>query len=311
MQRSFLAIIFFIFLFSNAHLYSQENLLTLKQQLDRLQREVNDLSKSVFSNGKNNVKQNNIVDDTTVNFSAIDMRIYDLEKDIKKLTMLLEELTFQFDEFSLTIDSLEKNINYQIKQITEQNLKSNLNNEKNLKTLNKPAKNENSLGTINITSDGDIDSLNDQEPDSETKKNLNKNEDTNKILSPDEQFQIILDLIRNKEYEKAKLALNIFIAENEANQLSGSAHYWLGKLFIFEKNHREAAIILLEGVQKYPSSIKASEMLLVLSDSLIEMNKNKEACKILDQLINDYPKSKSAKKVIIKQSEISCSDIFE
>ena len=111
--------------------------------------------------------------------------------------------------------------------------------------------------------------------------------------------------------EEAKLALNIFIAENESNQLSGSAHYWLGKLFIFEKNHREAAIILLEGVQKYPSSIKASEMLLVLSDSLIEMNKNKEACKILDQLINDYPKSKSAKKVIIKQSEISCSDIFE
>ena len=36
------------FILHNKPLFAEESMLTLKQQLDRLQREVNDLSKSVF-----------------------------------------------------------------------------------------------------------------------------------------------------------------------------------------------------------------------------------------------------------------------
>ena len=43
----FLTIIFFLLSFNS--LYAEESLLTLKQQLDRLQREVTDLSKLVYS----------------------------------------------------------------------------------------------------------------------------------------------------------------------------------------------------------------------------------------------------------------------
>ena len=74
------------FIFHNIPLFAEESMLTLKQQLDRLQREVNDLSKSVFrdSNQSNaNSKDNN--DSQTEKFAAIDMRIYDLEKVFKKL----------------------------------------------------------------------------------------------------------------------------------------------------------------------------------------------------------------------------------
>ena len=64
-------------------LFAEENLLTIKQQLDRMQREVNDLSKQVFkqSNNDNEAFQNND-SNQTLNFSSIDIRIYDLEKDI-------------------------------------------------------------------------------------------------------------------------------------------------------------------------------------------------------------------------------------
>ena len=91
MTRYFFLIVFLLFSFNS---FSNENLLTINQQLERLQREVSDLSKIVFSNNDNqSLNKNN---DLVTNLSAIDIRIYDLEKDIKRLNENFEELTFKF-----------------------------------------------------------------------------------------------------------------------------------------------------------------------------------------------------------------------
>ena len=94
-----------------------------------------------------------------------------------------------------------------------------------------------------------------------------------------------------------------FIADNPDNQLSGSAHYWLGELYILEKNYREAALIFAEGFQKFPDSIKAAEMLFKLSQSLYKVEKTTEACKTMEKLIIDFPKNKiipQTKKQIVE-----------
>ena len=59
-----LLFIFIYFIAINKPLLAEDNLLTLKQQLDRLQREVTDLSKSVFTNSKlNNDPATNVNND--------------------------------------------------------------------------------------------------------------------------------------------------------------------------------------------------------------------------------------------------------
>ena len=112
--------IFLIGLFLSNYAIANENLLTLKQQLDRLQRDVNDLSKSVYNktfepSNSSNQKQE------TINFSAIDIRIYDLEQDIKNLTLSFEELTFQFDDILNSLSSLEQNINFEKRDLLNYN----------------------------------------------------------------------------------------------------------------------------------------------------------------------------------------------
>jgi len=102
--------------------------------------------------------------------------------------------------------------------------------------------------------------------------------------------------------------LKNFIKNNEENQLSGSAHFWLGKIYIFESNFREAVFVLGDGVQKFPKSIKAPNMLLELSNSLFEMQKNEEACKTLSIINNDYSKNKIAQLAIKKKSEMGCDN---
>ena len=85
-----------IILFFSSYVYSNENELTINQQLERLQREVSDLSKEVFSNSSSQSSGTN--NDFVKNLSAIDLRIYDIENDIKNLTSNLEELYFQLDD---------------------------------------------------------------------------------------------------------------------------------------------------------------------------------------------------------------------
>ena len=157
--------------------------------------------------------------------------------------------------------------------------------------------NENSLGSLKITSQNTI-----EENNFEIIENSNEKKD----LSPEDQFQLAFDYIRNKEWEQAKNSLEIFIEKNSNNQLSGSAYYWLGELYILEKKYRDAALFFAEGYQKFPESIKAPDMLFKLSLSLFEVNKKDEGCKTLEKLLLDFPKNKLATKTKKLISESGC-----
>ena len=80
-----------LFLFFSSFVYSNESELTITQQLERLQREVSDLSKEVFSNPTN--LSNGTNNDFVKNLSAIDLRIYEIENDIKNLPKADEKRT--------------------------------------------------------------------------------------------------------------------------------------------------------------------------------------------------------------------------
>ena len=95
-----------------------------------------------------------------------------------------------------------------------------------------------------------------------------------------------------KNYDESKKILENFILIFPENQLSGSAHFWLGKIYLFESNYRKAAIVFGEGVQKFPKSIKAAEMYYELAKSLKEMDKIPEACKTLSLIEENYKGNK-------------------
>ena len=102
-------IITILILFSSSHVFSNESELTISQQLERLQREVSDLSKEVFSNSSSqSVGSNN---DFVKNLSAIDLRIYEIENDIKNLYSNLEDLSFQFDDIFEKLENFELILN--------------------------------------------------------------------------------------------------------------------------------------------------------------------------------------------------------
>ena len=300
-------IIFSLFLFFCSFVNAEDSLLTLKQQLDRLQREVNDLSKSVFTSKRDNYEQQEITDDSTnaIDLTAFDLRIYDLEKDIKKLNNSFEELIFQIDD----LNQLYKELNIDLSTLSlkiENSIKKNSLEEEideNNTLSNSEIKEENTLGSLVINSKD----LSESESTS-SNQNIKKSEDESlSNLSPEDQFQLAFDLLRNQRFEEAKDSFLLFIEENTDNTLSGTAHYWLGEIYLLKKEYREAALILAEGYQKFPQSIKAPDMLYKLSESLVLIDKKNDACSTLIKLDKEYPNNKLKSKVAKKVSELNCS----
>ena len=298
-------ILFFCFFCFNSFKIQAEDALTMKQQLDRIMEELKDLNKAVFNKSFDN---DQIYTTDTSNdaerFTSIDIRIYDLEKDIKNLTLQFEEILFKLDDISDDMNSLELDLFTELEKIKiVQKEDFNKNNEiENTKDLS--VKEENILGKIVISDNNNITS--NTSPSSSSDNEEGNNNSINN-LTPEEQLQLGIDQLRKKNYNESKKILSNFIDNFPDNKLSGSAHFWLGKIYLFEEDFRNAAIVFGEGVQKFPKSIKSAEMYYELARSLKEMDKSVEACKTLSLLEKNYKDSKFVKDPEKIRDQLNCT----
>ena len=282
-----------------------EDALTIKQQLDRIMEEVKDLNKAVFNKSFDNEKLNSLDESIDAErFTSIDIRIYDLEKDIKNLTLQFEEILFKLDDISNDMVDFESKLISKFEKSNIEPIKENIENNKAATDEDLEIEEKNTLGKIVISDDN---TKNVKEPSKlnvEKEKNSLLQEVSN--LKPEEQMQYALDQMMKKNYNDSKNILNHFIENFPENQLSGSAHFWLGKIYLFETNYRKAAIVFGEGVQKFPNSIKAPEMYYELAKSLKEMDKIPESCKTLTLLEQNYEGIKFTKDPEKIKDKLNC-----
>ncbi|PPR42981.1 MAG: hypothetical protein CFH21_00950, partial [Alphaproteobacteria bacterium MarineAlpha5_Bin11] len=172
-----------------------ENIENVLQSLERLEKNVIDLQKRVYS-GDNNfeITADNNLDG---NFAAFDMRIRDLENEIKYLNTYVEE-------YIIRIDELNEKLNDLLLQ-QSQNLINNNIEKNNLESQSETENQDQSLGTLSITNE------------SSTEQSVELQEVKDKLLpdvSPEEQFQYAFDFLRAQQLDEAKIALKEFININ-------------------------------------------------------------------------------------------------
>jgi len=302
-----ISIISTLCLLSSFNLHA-ENSLTFKQQLDRLNEEVKDLNKAVFNRSfEKKDFDSNKKDNDAKRFTSIDIRFYDLEKDIKNLTLQFEEIAIKIEDLSNVIKSLEDDINAKFKKIQTITKTHNFeeNEELNLQTLK--VKESNTLGTL-VMSDNNQEKSNTESKNLVDENQKQKTETELNNLPPEKLLQFALNQMMKKNYDYSKKILQDFIIRFPQNQLSGSAHFWLGKIYLFQSNYRDAAIVFGEGVQKFPKSIKAAEMYYEMAKSLKEMDKIPEACKTLSLLNKNYKGNKFTKDPERIKNKMNCEN---
>ncbi len=300
-MKKILSLLYFIIIFNFAA-YGEETLLDVKQQLERINRDITDLQKAIYKNNSSLSSETNNNNNNS-QITVFDMRLRDIENELKAINFNYENLTFELDELKnffeqLSINFEELSIKLSNVMITKENLiEKEIEKEASIDSNQKQKQNEkNSLGSLIINSE-DL---------SDTNDNIAENEEQIILqnLSPEEEFQMAFDLLRSQKFEEAKSSLKIFIEKYPSNKLSGSAHYWLGEIFLLKKENREAALVFAEGYQQYPESAKAADSLYKLGEALLRIEKKNEACDTMNQFLLKYPNHKLVEKT---QSKIKAS----
>ena len=288
----FILILFFFNLLSA----DESSLLTIKQQLDRLQRDVNDLSQEVYSGTEDAIPQKNRSVQDNSNLTALDLRIYELEKDLQKLNENFEELIFQIDDLKNLFEELSLDIATKLFNNTDIIVENNMETNKDSVSLD-----ENSLGNITIKTED----LSDEKKEALTENELTKKSIVN--LSADEAFQQAFTFLRGQKYEDAVKAFQNFKDDYPEDLLSGSAHYWLGEIYLSKKKYQKAALEWGEGYEKYPKSIKAANMLYKLSDALVYLKKVENSCRTLKIFTEKFTDHKLLPAVKDKLISLECN----
>ncbi len=104
----------------------------------------------------------------------------------------------------------------------------------------------------------------------------------------EEQYNYAFNLLMQRDFDSAEIALGAFVDANPDSQLAGNAQYWLGETFYVRDDFIRAAQTFAEGYQTYPDSAKAPDNLLKLGLSLANLERTEDACLTLSKLRAEY-----------------------
>jgi tol-pal system protein YbgF len=127
--------------------------------------------------------------------------------------------------------------------------------------------------------------------------------------SPQEQYNYAFGLLRQADYPGAEQALKTFVQHYASDPLAGNAQYWLGESYYVRKDYENAATAFAVGYQKYPKSSKAADDLLKLGMALGNLGKKQEACTAFARLDRDFPTAASTIKdrEASERQQLGCS----
>ncbi len=102
-------------------------------------------------------------------------------------------------------------------------------------------------------------------------------------------YDLALATLKDGDFESAEQQFVAFIKKYPSSGLQSNAIFWYAESFYRRGNFNKAAINYLQSYKKYPKASKAPDALLKLSYSLANLNKNKEACRMLEKLEFEFP----------------------
>jgi tol-pal system protein YbgF len=104
-----------------------------------------------------------------------------------------------------------------------------------------------------------------------------------------QEYDIALAVLKEGRYDEAEGKFSDFLQKYPGSKLASNAMFWYAETFYHRSNYNKAAINYLKSYKHDSKGAKAGDSLLKLSFSLAGLNKNQEACSMLDKLESEFP----------------------
>lgn len=241
----------------------------MKDSIERIEKDMKLLQKEMFRGEAPKLSSREMK-----NLPSLEVRIGELEAQIRNLNGKIEEVEFNSRNALDKIDKISADIDYR---------------------LNALAKNSAQLSKTSEQNDAQ------KELSSQIASEPSPQQSVNKY---DEAFKFL----RMNKYDEAADSFKDFIDNNADSELVSNAYYWLGETFYVKENYEKSAFNFLQGYKKLPKGNKAAENLLKLALSLDKMKKKKESCATFGKLLSEFPESEKdiLEKVESEKSRIGC-----
>ena len=118
----------------------------------------------------------------------------------------------------------------------------------------------------------------------------------------DEQVSYLAayELVKNKEFDKAVMAMKSFIQQYPRGGYTANAHYWLGEVYMVKKAFPDAIEQFQTVLSHFKSSSKASAAALKLGYALAEDGQTAAARERLQTVVRTYPDTHAAQLATAK-----------
>jgi tol-pal system protein YbgF len=107
-------------------------------------------------------------------------------------------------------------------------------------------------------------------------------------------YEAALGLFRESKYKEAQVAFEAFIAGRPQSTLLPNANYWMGSSLYQQKQYEPAAKAFGNVAALWPNDPKSPDALLKQADALVGAKDVNGAVKVLESLVEKYPKSSAA-----------------
>ncbi len=272
----------------------------LAEKLNRLEQELSDIQKSLY------VPENNtlVKEDKKSVPSKYQRRINKLENDFAKMNGQFEEIFFRLNQLQEKLDTISSDVDFRLS--TKNDTPSgglpvgarDRSDEKDTYAYPKNTSNVN-------TSGGDTEILGTikQEDSKDVAIEIARNFETSDSL-----FNYGKDSLQNLNYSDAEDAFRGFVKKYPKDVNTPSAYYWLGESLFVRKKYPEAVSAYGEIIKNHKKHEKAPASLLKIAISFSNLDKKKESCDALKNILKQYPDSKQdiLKKINFLIQESNC-----
>ena len=103
---SFCSILIFSFV-----VCADESLIQIKQKLEKIERDITDLQKVIFTKKDKQLSNNNEDQHTNSKITVFDMRLRDIENELQVINLNYENISFEIEDLQNTLEDLAVELN--------------------------------------------------------------------------------------------------------------------------------------------------------------------------------------------------------
>jgi tol-pal system protein YbgF len=304
---------------------AQNDVQALSDKVDRLQQEISDLERQVYSGQGSASGAGAVATDTGAGGTAAsqEVRIQQLEQQMRDLTGQVEKFGYNLQQLSARMDKMSQDIDFRLTQLehnqpaagaaatapavggaasaaqpatgTAAATAATTGGDQGNQPLKQSSLAPQTLGTL---TQSQVQAATAQQPAASGQTAPATTSAATSASAAayqlpgntvEEQYQYAFGLLQQANYDEAEKALRAFVTQHPTDFLAGNAQYWLGETYYVRGRYEDAAVTFAEGYQKFPDNSKAPDDLLKLGMSLGQIGKKPEACVAFAELGKKFP----------------------